>query len=643
MTEDVTIGSPAAIRPRAVRCVIEHLHRDVAVAEDACGGRFTLAGITCDVGPEPDWLGTDLPDDEEWRIEWTKFYYGLDLAHAFAVTGEQRFVDAWERLVGSYIRQVPVGVDSSDVAARRVQNWVYSWAAFDRADGFAGLSNGVQDTFIERLRVQTHHIRDNLTAERNHRTLELYALLIVALALPHLDPDAELLQFGMTEIHANLVGDVRPDGVHREHSTHYHLIALRSFLGARDNLRRFGHELSTDYDEHLARACDFAMHCHRPDGVIPATSDSDTGSYADVLELGADVLNRPDLRYVASAGTRGTPPTRCMASFPDGGYWTQRSGWGGRECAFAEEQFLIFDCGPVGDGGHGHYDLLSVEAMAAGRPLVVDPGRYTYAEQVPNLRHWFKGTAAHNTVVVDGLDQTPYRRGKPRKGTQSEARFVERLSAPGLDMLDGEARSVAYEAVHRRQVVFVADAYWLILDTLTGQLPHRYDLRFHLDASAAGQVAVTTTDGGWAVRAPGLALVLTGSSEPHIEAGWVAPVYGIKHAAPVVSVISDGRPSARFASLLMPRAAGEITPTLTFVVQPDGWTATVAHGDVCDTIEWRARAGAFDSTPVLGDGRAAWTRVSAGQVARSSVADGAGRWRVWDAQGGASDGMSDEL
>ena len=32
----------------------------------------------------------------------------------------------------------------------------------------------------------------------------------------------------------------------------------------------------------------------------------------------------------------------------------------------------------------------------------------------PNLRHWFRGTAAHNTVSVDGLDQTPYRRGQPR-------------------------------------------------------------------------------------------------------------------------------------------------------------------------------------------------------------------------------------
>ena len=643
MTQGLTTTSPAVIRPRAVRCVIEHLHRDIAVARDACDGRFTLAGITCELGPEPDWLGAELPDDEEWGIEWTKFYFGLDLAHAFAVTGEQGFVQTWERLVRSYIRQVPVGTDSSDVAARRVQNWVYAWSAFARVDGFTGLGDGLQDQLVERLREQTHHIRDNLTAERNHRTLELYAVIVVALALPQLDHDGELLRLGMRGIHANLLTDIRPDGVHREHSTHYHLIALRSFLGARENLRRFGHELPAAYDAHLARACDFAMHCHRPDGVIPATSDSDNGAYADVLELGADVLNRPDLRYVATAGGHGAPPARRMASFADGGYWTQRSGWGRGEDVFADERFLIFDCGAVGDGGHGHYDLLSFEAMAGGRPLIVDPGRYTYAEGEPNLRHWFKGTAAHNTVVVDGLDQVPYRRGKPLRGTRSEARFVERLSAPGLDVLDGEARSVAYDAVHRRQVVFVADAYWLILDTLTDVVAHRYDLRFHLDSSAISQVVITPVEDGWAVCAPGLALVVATSSEPRIEEGWVAPVYGIKHSASVISVVAADLPSARFATLLMPRSGGAVTPALTFVDQPEGWTATVTDGETCDTIEWRHQARQLGAAPVYGDGRAAWTRDSAGRSVRAAVADGSGGWRAWDVQAGQFNGTSDAL
>ncbi|MDX6721725.1 MAG: hypothetical protein QOD73_129, partial [Solirubrobacteraceae bacterium] len=136
------IAEERATAPREVFCVIEHAHRDLAVAEDACAGRFTIAGVTVDVGADPDWAAAALPPDEEWRIEWTKFYFGLDLAHAYRATGEARFLRAWERLVSSFIAQVPTGegVDSSHVAARRAQNWVFAWAAFAAAPGFRGLA-----------------------------------------------------------------------------------------------------------------------------------------------------------------------------------------------------------------------------------------------------------------------------------------------------------------------------------------------------------------------------------------------------------------------------------------------------------------------------------------------------------------------
>ena len=620
-------GEHATLRLQPVLCVIAHLHRDRAVADDACRGRFRIAGETVDVGARPDWLGAVLPDDDEWRIEWTKFYYGLDLAHAFAATREERYLDAWVRLVGSYIADVPVGIDSSDVAARRVQNWIYAWQAFAEADGFPGLPEPFEADFVGRIAEQAAHIRANLTVERNHRTLELYALLVVALALPELDPDESLREFATLQLHDNLLTDMRPDGVHREHSTHYHLIALRSFLGARENLRRRGIEMPDGYDARLSRACDFALHCHRPDGAIPATSDSDNGSYQDVLMLGARVLGRDDLRWAATAGAEGAAPDQSLADFPDGGYWTQRSGWGTAE-DYAAERFLIFDCGAVGDGGHGHYDVLSFEAAAGGRPLVVDPGRFIYAEGEPNLRHWFKGTAAHNTVVVDGLDQVPYRRGKPRKGTLPEVRFHGRLTAPGLDILDGEVRSVAYDAVHRRQIAFVAGSYWAVVDHLTGETDHRFDQRFHLDASAAGRVRVAHEDGRWVVGAPDVSLVILGNRQPVLEDGWVAPDYGVRFPAPVVSVAVEGR-QALMVALIVPRAGGGRPPVATFEGGVDGWTLQVTDGPRTDRIEWRDRDVDLRLGPLDTPGRAGLVQTAQDVITRAAVAVDGGRWREW--------------
>jgi hypothetical protein len=565
------------VRPRPVYCPVEHLHRSRRVADDACAGRFTLCGLTLELRLPPDWLGEELPADEELRIEWTKFAWGLDLAHAYAATGDARYRETWATLVRSWIEQVPVERDATEVAARRVLWWIYAWQTF----GPARFGGGFEELLLDSIRRHLRHVRAHLTPARNHRTLELYALFVAALALPELDPGGAVLRFAVRELEENLRTDFREDGVHRESSTHYHLIVLRSLLAWRENARRFGLRLATDVDARLSRACDFALHCHRPDGGVPALSDADGRGYPELLELAATLLGRPEVRWAATAGRQGSPPDERSASFPAGGYFFQRSGWG-VERPFRDERFLVFDCGPLGDGGHGHYDLLSVELAAGGRPLVVDPGRYTYAEGRPNLRRWFKGTAAHNTVCVDGLDQTPYRRGKPR-GAVAEGIFLGRVSGPGLDALYGEARSPAYDAVHRRRVVFVAGAYWVLEDRLEAATAHTYDLRFQL-APDVTVTLVVREDEHVTFRADGFALSVCPAPAAAVEQGWVSPEYGRRLPAPVLSVVQVRRREASFVSLLAPIGRGEPGPTLH--VRGDG-EVEVDGGSWRDRLSWR--------------------------------------------------------
>ena len=604
------VDSPYPIRPRSIVCVVAEQHCKLRVAEDVCAGRFTEGGVTLELGLDPDWQRAGLADDPEWAIEWSKFYWGLDLAHAFHATGERRFVDVWERLVLSWIARVPVGSDASHVAARRIQNWLYAWDAFASAPTFHGLSPGTVPRVVESLAAQVRDLRGRLTPERNHRTLELYALFVAALALPALDPDGALLAFAIGALFENLLTDVLPDGVHRERSTHYHMIALRTYVGVHENARRFGVALPDGYEERLARACEFALHCHRPAGDIPALSDADGGSYLDLLERTATFLARADHLWVATAGARGVPPATRNASFAVGGYFVQRSGWG-TDRPYREERHLVFDCGPLGDGGHGHYDALSVTVAAGGQALVVDPGRYTYSEAGDNWRRWFRSTGAHNTVCVDGLDQTPYDRSRPR-GAVARVEFLGRCQAPGLDVLHGEVRSPCYEAVHRRRVVFVADEYWIIEDELRGERAHRFDLRFHLGAEAEGRTEVRARAGNPFVQAPGLVLVVASPYLPRIEAGWVSPLYGIKQPAPVVSIAVNGAAAVRFVTLVMPRGPEAIVPTLE--VQQAGATTvalvrgTGADGRACDVIGWRPEVGPLPLGPDVVDAVAGWCR-----------------------------------
>ena len=262
--------------------------------------------MTLALGVPPDWIGAAFPADEEWRIEWAKFYFGLDLAAAFRETGDERYLRTWERLVDSWIEQVPRAASppTPSPPAPQLDLRLERVRSTRRVRGPRRRRRGA---LLNSMAAQVTWLRDNLTPRRNHRTLELYALFIVALALPaSTRRRAARLRAGRARAQPD--SDFRPDGVHRESSTHYHLIVLRSFVGARENARRFGLELPPGFDERLSRALEFALHCHRPDGAIPALSDSDTGSYAELLALAADLLARPDLRYAATRGARGTPP-----------------------------------------------------------------------------------------------------------------------------------------------------------------------------------------------------------------------------------------------------------------------------------------------------------------------------------------------
>jgi hypothetical protein len=616
----VSLVDPDQITPRPLFCITRDVHNDWSLAEDVCEGRFTHAGITLELGTTPDWLGADLPPDDEWRIEWSKFYYGLDLANAFCANGEIRFLRTWERLVQSWTQQVAPGLDASDVAARRMQNWTYAWSLFASAPRFPGLRDGLDEKILSSLADHAAYIRARLTPDvyRNHRTLELYALFIVALAFPRIDPSSELLRFTIAELYRSLTEGFHPDGVHRENSTHYHLVVLRSLLGMRENARRFALEIPDDFDAHLEKACEFALHCHRPDGLVSALSDADSVAYPEVLRLAASLLDRPDFRYAATEGTQGTAPIRRYVSFPTSGYFVQRSGWGTDGSDYRDERYLIFDCGPLGEGGHGHYDLLSIEMYAHGRALLVDPGRYTYSEEEPNLRHWFKGTAAHNTVCIDGTDQTPYRRGKPGKRV-AVGRFGGRWSAPGFDVLEGRTESPCYDAVHTRRIFFVGDEYWIVEDRLEAGREHRYDLRWHLSVEAWEAAELLETEQGHLVRAPGLALVFAGSDTAQLEPGWVSPKYGVKNPAPVVNIGARGK-NVRWLTLLAPLRGTGSAPRLDLREvgsDPSGTTIVSVEGigaieDARDRVAWTTTGRAdFQLGTFLCTARAAWLRESA--------------------------------
>ena len=256
------------------------------------------------------------------------------------------------------------------------------------------------------------------------------------------------------------------------------------------------------------------------------------------------------------------PETAASLLFAEGGYGVMRSGWDRRA------HQLIFDTGPLGcpvSGGHGHADLLGVQCTVFGEPTLADPGTFCYTAE-PAWRDFFRGTAAHSTVRVDGLDQA-VPRGPFSWQARPSARLLRWVTTESLDVADAEHDAYARLAdpvTHRRRVLWIKPRYWIIVDDLGGAAAHTVELRFQF-----APIEVTLDPALWArahaASGPGLfiqpfstapltAEVIAGGTSP--AAGWISRDYGQREPAPLLIYRATTRLPLRIATLLLPVEAG---------------------------------------------------------------------------------------
>jgi hypothetical protein len=315
-----------------------------------------------------------------------------------------------------------------------------------------------------------------------------------------------------------------------------------------------------------------------------------------MLSLGAVLFDRPDFKRQAGPfseaafwllGAEGgqqydrlstAEPRQASIALPHSGYYIMRSGWA------TDDHSLCFDCGSLADGvfhddtpsaAHGHADALSFTLSAYGQPCLVDPGFYTYNGAL-NWHRYFRETAAHNTVVIDGQSQAVYR-GRLKWSHAPRVTLRHWGSAAAGDyvegMHDGYCRSKP-AVLHRRAVMFCKPHYWLIRDEFSGEGEHQLEWYFHF----APETHVTREETGTVlmqhVSGTSLAVVpvertqITVDLLPHgeaPEAGWVAPQYGMRVPAPIARYRQRTRLPMTLHTLLLPYA-GQVPPDTVEVV-----------------------------------------------------------------------------
>jgi uncharacterized heparinase superfamily protein len=188
--------------------------------------------------------------------------------------------------------------------------------------------------------------------------------------------------------------------------------------------------------------------------------------------------------------------------------------------------------GTKGFGNHKHNELLSFEHHCGGVPVIVDPGSYVYTSDFA-ARNLFRGTAYHNTLMIDGVEQNEL-------NPEWIFRLFEKANPENLSFVqEGECahyrgRHSGYTrlespVVHERSFAFdLRTAELRIEDILHGTGTHNLLWHFHcapgvvVAAQGADRLTLKAPDGN------NLDLIFGSQMNVAVIDAWYSPSYGVR-------------------------------------------------------------------------------------------------------------------
>ncbi len=530
----------------------------IPLAESILAHRIPLLGMTLDLGPNIEWrrdalhgkttgleyfrripyLDFERCGDHKLIWELNRHQHLVLLSQAFLLTDRKEFLNEIWRQLESWMEQNPYPRGINWASALEVAFRALSWLWIDHlAGGLMELS--FRRRFLQCLYVHGLHLDANLSvyfSPNTHLLGEAVALHALGVAFEQAPEAAGWRRKGAGILEEESRRQIHDDGSYFELSTYYHVYALDMSL-----FHALFRQPSPEQRNRLERMGEFLHAMLGPSGELPFLGDDDGGRFFHpfgrhgaygraTLAACAVYLKRAGWRYAADdlreqaawwlGATEGSGGGSWESKlFPDAGLAVMASG----------NTQMVADAGPFGpfSSGHSHADTLSFTLRAGGRDILVDAGTYTYVTS-GELRDLFRGTAMHNTVRIDGLNQAepagPFGWSAP-----PEAAIRSWITTAARDEFDAECRYRGF--THRRRIVWEKPGRIAVTDEIDGPGgEHLLEQFWHAGAPVERVNGNTFRIGGKAT------LVLSGNAD--VEEcgafGWRSPALGVKIPAPVI-------------------------------------------------------------------------------------------------------------
>ena len=542
------------------------------LAREIMAHRFPLLGLTVSTGPDIDWH-KDYPNDKTSPPRYMKRVPYLDfeavgdhkniwelsrhqhlvlLAQAYLLTRQRDYLVEIVHQLESWFdaNRFMRGINwtSALEVAFRALSWIWIWHLVS-----SDMEPEFRKKFLTVLYRHGCYLERNLSiyfSPNTHLLGEAVALHALGALFPGLNRAAKWKTIGGTQVREAMRKQVRDDGSHFEQSTYYHVYALDMFAFH----LLLDPEAPKEYRDSLFRMAEYLNALLGPAREISCFGDDDGGRFFHPygckprfgrasLAVASQMLHK-DFRYEdadahempfwwlgPSRNAKLTPAFSGTRTFKDAGMVATVKG--GVQ--------LHLKYGPMApdSAGHSHADLLSLTVRDGDERLLIDAGTYTYVGD-PRWRDWFRGTTAHNTVVIDGLNQaTPagaFRwTDKPESALESETPLTVTCRYHGF--------------LHRRKLIWKDSTTLFVVDEVTGPSgEHEVAQLWH---SPEPMAMISPACFRLGSRAKLWANPDT--SREYCEGGqlgWMSPGLGVKQVAAALRIVKRGPLPIRLLAVL---------------------------------------------------------------------------------------------
>jgi hypothetical protein len=533
----------------------------VAEADTTLKNVFYVQNVRGEVPYLPDghrdWYYKGPNNDKEWAWLSNRHSQLEEVFEAYVATGNPkyaRYIDAFLR--DFIIKSMPYPAVKSGTSVWRGLEVSFRVKVWSRI--FYGLVNSpylspaTQLLMLSSLPDHAHYNR-YFHAGNNWLTMEISALATAATNFPEYKNSDEWLTYAAATMTESMKGQVYPDGIQTELTSHHHNVALANFELFKDICDRANRPLPDFFNQTIVDMYDYIARTIRPDGYRILNNDGDRGSDRELLLKAAKKYNKPEWAYLASNGQRGNKPTQGPSYFfPWAGQLISRGGYD------TQAHWSFFDIGPWGSG-HQHNDQLHISISAYGRDLLVDAGRFAYTGEVAEkFRPYATGSAGHNLILIDGNGQAPGPKLADVPVDESHIKITPEFDYASQQFAD--FKKTEGTASHTRSLMYVRGEFWVVVDRIQTDRPRKIETLWHwhpdCTVSQDGNVIKTTNPkGNLAVIPLGNpkmpAHFVKGQEQPEMQ-GWYSPEYNLFSPNTATIYTADIPRNQTFVWLLYP-------------------------------------------------------------------------------------------